>query len=146
VAEVEARTTGEEEVNINPDMVPSTIREAVDMIVAGLDEKERLFVKQQPNSSTVHFGAGMSIRNGWSLWAPDSPLKRDAVNTYKIAHADDISGLIFEWVWASVRGDAFDPVSYCQRFEQHWQRICGQTALQAGGWPPDRGFMGLEQP
>lgn len=50
------------------------------------------------------------LRNSWSLWATDSPIKRDAMEKYKISHADDISGLILEWVYAKVCGVKFDPL------------------------------------
>lgn len=86
-------------------------------------------------SASVHFSAGMFVRNSWSLWAPDSPLKRDAVERYGIAHADDISGLIFDWVFAEVRGETFDPKKTCDRYHEHWRKY-GTNSLEAGGWPP----------
>jgi hypothetical protein len=50
-----------------------------------------------------HFGPGMSIRNNWALWERNSPIKLDAIEKYKLGHADDISGLIFEWAFVKIR-------------------------------------------
>ena len=115
---------------INKDVVPSTIKDAVIQILASLNEEDKEFIRKHPSCS-IHHGTGTWFRNNWSLWE-DSPLKRDAISKYKIAHADDISGLIFDWVWAKVRGEKFDPVVYCERFHKHWAKF-GKTSLQAGG-------------
>lgn len=121
---------------IDQDFVPSTIEAAVDHIVKVLEEDELKFIVQENGSTAViHHTAGRYMRNTWSLWSPDTPLKRDAVNKYLIAHPDDISGLIFDWVFAKVRGESFDPQECCNRFHEHWKQY-GQTSLEAGGWPP----------
>lgn len=113
--------------------VPSTIAEAVDNIVAGADEEERKYIKESTPESN-HFFGGMAMRNGWKLWEKETPLKRDAVETYKIAHADDISSLILDWAWAKVRGEEFDAASACERFHTHWREQSGMSSLQAGGY------------
>lgn len=125
---------------INPDFVPSTIEEAINHIVESLDEKECEFIRSSGDSVVIHHTVGRYIRNNWSLWSPDTPLKRDAVETYQIAHADDISGLIFDWVYAKVQGIPFDPQECCERFHEHWAQaqFGGQTSLEAGGWPPKK--------
>jgi hypothetical protein len=115
--------------------IPTTIAEAVDLIVDGLDEKEREVILNNPSES-MHFSAGMGLRNGWGLWQKDSPVKLDAVKTYGIAHADDLSGLIMEWAWAKVRGEDFDPFVYCKKYEDHWAKY-GITPLEAGNFNPD---------
>jgi hypothetical protein len=118
---------------IDPDKVPSTVEEAVESIVASLDAQDRVFIKSEHGSSSIHHGIGTHIRNEWSLWNPDSPIKRDAVIKYGIAHADDISGLIWAWVWAKVRGEDFDPVEHCEFYHKHWKDQ-GTNSLEAGGW------------
>lgn len=119
----------------DPDFVPSTIKEAVDHIVSTLSESEKEYIRNHDPAS-IHFGSGMGMRNDWSLWEKETPLKRDAVDTYKIAMADDLSGLIFDWVWAIVREEPFDPIQYCERFHEHWKQY-GTTSLQAGGYNDD---------
>lgn len=111
--------------NFDQDHVPSTVTAAVGDIVATLDADDILYIKSDHNSSSVHHGIGMHIRNAWSLW--------DAVNTYGIAHADDISSLIWAWVWASVREEPFDPLKYVETYHEHWRKQ-GTNSLEAGGW------------
>ncbi|MDM4019327.1 hypothetical protein QTN89_27985 [Roseiconus lacunae] len=74
----------------------------------------------------------MSIRNQWSLWEVDSPLKRDAATQYGIAHADDISGLIIAWGKAIAAGDSFSPIEHCHLYHEHWKRM-GTDSLFAAG-------------
>ena len=117
---------------VDQDKVPSTVRSAVQMLVDSLSDAD-LAVVQATEAGEHHFQVGQGLRNGWSLWATDSPLKRDAVANYKIAHADDISGLILAWAFALARREPFDPQQHCQIYHEHWQRY-GLTSLQAGGW------------
>jgi len=123
---------------INEDFVPSTIRQAVYHIVESLSIEEKANIQDNSNDSypsyVAHHTVGRYIRNNWSLWEDDSPLKRDAVKTYGIAHADDISGLMIEWVFTIVRDqDDFDPVGHCELYHDHWKRA-GTNSLSAGGW------------
>lgn len=126
------------------DFVPSTIREAVDAIVSVLGDDDRSFILQQ-DPAAAHFGGGRTMRNNWSLWEHDTPMKKDAVQTYKIAHGDDLSGLIHEWVWSIVRGVEFDPLKHCERYYSHWQRTAQMSALEAGGYWDDGTVMTDEE-
>jgi hypothetical protein len=117
---------------LDQDKVPSTIRAAVKMLVDSLSDED-LEVVRATDTSEHHFPVGQGLRNGWSLWEADSPLKRDAVKTYRIAHADDISGLILAWAFALARSELFDPQDHCLVYHEHWQRH-GMTSLEAGGW------------
>lgn len=76
------------------------------------------------------FAIGISFGDVVSF--ADSPFKRDAVIPYKIAHADDISGLILAWVFALVRNKPFDPQEHCQLYHLHLDNY-GLTALEDGG-------------
>ena len=116
------------------DSVPSTVDEAVQKVVQGLTDEDREVIRAT-NLADVHFGLGISLRNAWSLWERDSPLKRDAAERFGIAHPDDISGLIVGWVYAIVRGEPFDPAATCAQYHEHWKRY-GTDSLSAGGWPP----------
>lgn len=117
---------------IDQDSVPSTIEEAVNRIVANVTEEECEAIRQS-STAEHHFSVGMSLRNHWSLWDNDSPLKRDAAAKYGIAHADDISGLMLEWARARICGIEFDPILHCEQYHEHWAKY-GKTSLQAGGW------------
>ena len=118
---------------IDKDFVPSTIEAAVDHIVESLSDEDREFITNDNSPAAIHHTIGRYIRNSWSLWEPDTPLKLDAVLKYGIAHADDISGLILDWVFAKVIRDNFDPRSACERFHEHWRNM-GTDSLTAGGW------------
>ena len=120
------------QVKPDPDKVPSTIKMAVQMLVDSLSDED-LKVVQSTDASQHHFPAGIGLRNGWSLWEADSPLKRDAVNTYGISHADDISGLILAWTFAVARSEPFAPHVHCQTYHQHWRKF-GRASLESGGW------------
>lgn len=98
------------------------------------DAKKNVPFGQNPDT-IVHHTVGRFLRNAWSLWDPDTPLKRDAVKTYGIAHADDISGLMMAWVFNLVCGGPFDPQKECERFHKHWASL-GTDSLTVAGWPP----------
>ena len=131
--------------------IPTTIKEAVDQIVGSLTPAEQEIILKHPHPARYHHTVGLAIRNEWGLWEPDSPLKRDAVQTYRIAHGDDISGLILAWVvarvtggehfdpLARVAGESFDPFAHVQRAHDHWANPAygAKTSLEAGGWKPD---------
>lgn len=114
--------------------IPKTIDEAVELVIKELKPEDRGFILNNP-PSLIHHTAGRNMRNNWGLWdnPEQSPLKKDAVEKYKLAHADDISGLIYEMVWAKIRGKTFDADAYCKELEDHWMNSAGKTALQAGG-------------
>ncbi len=117
---------------IDLDTVPSSIEAAVNHLIDNIPEDEKDFVRNN-DQINCHFTLGRFLRNEWSLWENDSPLKRDAVRLYQIAHPDDISGLILAWTWAKIRNETFDPVSHCQTYHTHWKNQ-GLTSLQAAGW------------
>jgi len=121
--------------NINGDIIPSSIKSAVETLVSAMDEQDKRAIRAASDGTVFHHTLGTGMRNAWSFWEADSPLKRDAVASYGIAHADDISGLIIAWTCAEVRGESFDPVAHCQKFHEHWA-MYGTDALAAGGWPP----------
>lgn len=112
---------------------PTTVKATVDQIVQNLSPHERAFILEQESPVGIHFTAGMSLRNDLSLWSKNSPIRRDAVDNYGISHADDISGLIFKWVWALIRNEKFDHQAIVEGYEKHWQNV-GMTAIEAGGW------------
>jgi hypothetical protein len=120
---------------LQPILTPATIEEAVLMLYATLDREGEACIKDNPPEA-VHHGGGTQMRNNWGLWKQDSPLKLDAVKTYGIAHADDISGLITAWLWARERGEPFDPVAHCEVYKAHWKKH-GISALDAGNFNED---------
>ena len=120
---------------LDMDSVPSTVEDAVDRLIAGMNDEELLSVRDGTSDSptALHHFAGRTLRNQWSLWSEDSPLLRDAVFTYRIGHADDISSLILNWTFAKARGEEFDPIASCKTYHEHWER-CGTTSIAAGSY------------
>ncbi len=110
-----------EQMPISLDIVPSTVRQAAELIASSVSAEERERIgKSDP--SDYHFGLGLTIRNAWSLWSADTPLKRDALQNYGITHPDDISSLILTWAWALVRGEEFDAAAHCNRVRKPWEK------------------------
>ena len=116
---------------LDPDKVPDTMEEAVAALIAGFSEADRLAVSGLASPAAMHFELGMAMRNNWSFWE-DTPLRRDCIAKWKIAHGDDLSGLMLAWIYAQLREESFDPEVYCQRFHEHWKKY-GTTALEAAG-------------
>lgn len=110
---------------------PQTIRQAVDYICDMMDEEGIEYI-QNNSSASIHHTAGRFIRNDFGLWDKEAPIVQDAIKNYGIAHADDISGLIYSWVWAIYRKEEFDPVKEYEIFHKHW-KMFGMTSLEAGG-------------
>ena len=108
---------------LNEDFVPATANEAITEIVDyGLSPEDLDFIRSN-DSVTVHMSAGMSLRNSWSLWEKDTPLQKDFQKRFKLfGHADDISGIILEGVWAIVKGEDLETVlkNKADSMRQHW--------------------------
>jgi len=116
---------------IDPDSVPNSVATAVEALVVSLEKDDIEYIRSTKGTSG-HFTIGMAIRNSWSLWEKETPIVQDAIKTYKIAHGDDISGLIFAWAWAKVRGEDFDPLAFVERYHEHWAKT-GKTSIEAAG-------------
>lgn len=107
---------------LNQDRVPSSVLRAVFDIVTAL-EPDEVSTILTTNPSDHHSSVGMHIRNSWSLWEEDTPLKRDFQKQYGLwGHADDISGLLLEALWARVnKEDEVKRMNTCaDRFKRHW--------------------------
>ncbi len=117
---------------INLDIVPSTVRQAAELLAESLSENEREYFRTTP-ASTLRGNFAGAIRQGWSLWELDTPLQRDAIRHYSIAHADDVSCLIIDWARAMVMDEEFDPIEHCKQYHAHWARL-GTTSMEAAGW------------
>ncbi len=104
------------------DKVPNSLQSAIDTIVDALDEDDRRYVAANDEYS-VHMTIGMGLRNCWSLWDKETHLVQWFISEFKIAHADDISGLILTGVWCKVRSVTFDPYAIAKGFHEHWRRF-----------------------
>tara|TARA_Y100000034_G_scaffold43496_3_gene53128 strand:- start:43056 stop:43415 length:360 start_codon:yes stop_codon:yes gene_type:complete len=110
-------------VKLNLDTVPSTLEGAVKMIVEALDEEEIAFIHRN-ESCAIHHGFGRSTRNNWSLWDRETPLVRHFLERFNIGHADDISGMLMDCTWKSVKGEPWELEKQVERYHTHW-KACG---------------------
>ncbi len=117
---------------ISLDIVPSTVRQAAELLATSLSKNEREYFRITPVETLVGNFA-MALRQGWSLWEIDTPLQRDAIKHYAIAHADDVSNLIVHWTRALILDEEFYPMEHCKRYHDHWAKL-GTTSMEAAGW------------
>lgn len=105
------------------DKIPSSVKECVDTIVSSLTPTDIEYISKNVSRLT-HFGVGMHLRNKWGLWK-DNPITKDALALYGISHADDVSGLILEWVLCKAKGEEFDPMQFSKACIKHWENCIG---------------------
>lgn len=111
--------------NFNEDRVPSTVDEAIDMLIATMTDKEKDGFTGV-DSSVIHHGFGTYVRNMWSLWETDTPLQRDFIQRFGLfGHADDISSIIISSAQAKI--DGRDVVKIQQQLveciKKHWTTL-----------------------
>lgn len=101
------------------DTVPTNLEEAVGLILESLTEADKeQIIATKPE--LAHFSLGMFLRNGWSLWEEDTPIKRWFADNFGLSHADDISGIILHCVWSKVHGKEDEADKLAERFKRHW--------------------------
>jgi len=99
----------------------------VEELYGKLDEAsvEKIQASKQPSDMYgMHFGFGMSIRNYYGLWDPESPLHKWFHKELGIVHADDMSGIIMEALWHRAKDLKYDPSETIKRYTEHWAK-CG---------------------
>ena len=107
--------------NLNEDVVPVTLDEALTLLKEALSPEETAELKKML-SSQLHFSLGMHLRNAWSLWDKDSKMGLWFLQTYGVNHADDISGIILECLINDLCGEPRKDKELAKRFIQHWQK------------------------
>lgn len=83
-----------------PEPLPTTVDEAVQYLLAKLDEENRARLKSMSRSDlgSLHFGYGMGIRNSLRLWDKSQALLKDP-EIAPLYHADFISHYLIEKLW-----------------------------------------------
>lgn len=106
------------------DKIPKTLNAAIDELYSRLTEDDISFIKKNDNSKCHHY-SGMQMRNDWDLWNKNSPLNKDVQQRFKLSHGDDMSGLIYEGLWARVKGNDVDTAlqSAANRYIKHWNEM-----------------------
>lgn len=109
------------------DHSPATLEEAIDIIVSNLNEEEREAVTMT-ESCEFHHDFGQSMRNNWGLWDAKSKLSRHFKKRFKLSHADDMSRMILEGVYALVKGEEFSPEEEAEAYLQYWRTQKSQVS------------------
>lgn len=111
--------------NINPDVVPSTIEEAMTLIRDGLSEDDKKQIRETDRSGAFHFSVGAWLRYIWTMWDFRSRLRCDFVRI-GLSHADDISAYLLARICAETRGEVFDTDAFVKRTHEHWSKVIGR--------------------
>lgn len=111
--------------DINPDVVPVTIEEAVQLLRDGLTEEDRVGIRMTKTSCEFHYTAGRWLRNNWTLWDERSHL-RAAFRAIGLSHPDDISAYLVKQIWVEARGLVFDPAAFVAMRQEFWREAIGQ--------------------
>jgi hypothetical protein len=84
---------------------PTTIDEAVGIVVATLSDDERASIAALSKSELIglHFGLGLWIRNNLGLWNGNEALMQAIRERDQAIHPDDASMVIVEAVWERLR-------------------------------------------
>ena len=90
---------------MNQKQWPTTIDEAVSVVIAMLPDEDRSSIAAMPESELMgmHFGLGMWIRNNLGLWQDHGALMQSVRNHNPGAQPDDVSTMIIENVWKRLR-------------------------------------------
>ena len=110
-----------EEANENQAVVPSTLAEAHALLEEQLAEEELRTIdamKSEEEMIEYHFGAGMGMRNSWSLWG-DSPLAKH-LRELGFTHADDMSAVILETFWCKRHNKELRIKERAEYYKAYW--------------------------
>lgn len=99
---------------------PKTLEEAVDTLCMHLDAQEAAYVKIQ-GAEILHHSLGQAMRNEWGLWN-GSELKTHFMETYKLGHADDMSGMILKGLTCKVRDESYDAEADAEHYREFWRK------------------------
>ena len=115
-------------------ILPNDLNEAIEILKTfyskSIDEIKSM--TEDEFGSSVHFGAGMFIRNSWCLWwyeghnyqnwPKEKPKLIDYFNSIKIVHADDMSGIIMTSLYRSIKGLDINLDKQIKVYHKHWKK------------------------
>lgn len=105
------------------DFVPSTLDEAVDLVLSNMTEADKDAYAMEdpecPGAKYHHFG-GMAMRNDWGLWYHETPLAQWFAR-HGIYMADDRSAVVFKALYCRLTGRSFDIGAEAMFYQQFWR-------------------------
>lgn len=102
--------------------IPATFDEAIDYLYGCLEYEDVELIFDNPNSSVYHHSFCRILRNNWKLWLKCTALVADMNKRWCLWHADDMSGLIVESLWAKVHKIPIDHDAKVQVYREHWKK------------------------
>lgn len=108
----------------NEDVVPSNLNEAVSLIRGSLSSLDVVDMqKENFNPTQLHDTFGRYLRNSWSLWEDNTPIKNWFMSEYGISHADDISSIILDCLWRDIKGEPRQDKEMGENFKKYWKKM-----------------------
>lgn len=108
---------------MNLNKIPENLDDGVEILKSQLNAKDLEYIKDPKNGpGNVHFFFGMELRNKWKLWRQTTPLVKWFKKTYKIDHADDISGIIIDCLWNDINKKPRQDKELAKKFIEHWKK------------------------
>ncbi len=113
-------------------MIPTTLDEAVDQILASMSAAERAAYAKEPEDYPgirFHFSGGMAMRNDWGLWHHETPISKWLLSR-RIFHGDDASCTIFRALWRRIHGLPLSEewlAAEAAHYEAFWRDSAGLT-------------------
>jgi hypothetical protein len=113
-------------------MIPTTLDEAVDQIIASMSEAAKAGWRASKDgyAARLHRGFGTALRNDWGLWYNKTPIAR-WFQSYGVLHADDRSGIILDAVHARLKGLPFSIDEQAVYYKAWWAK----RGMNADGSP-----------
>lgn len=103
--------------------IPTTLEDAVALLKFELPEETRQSIREDLSLSPVvwHHTMGQAVRNDFGLWL-DSPLAKHFEDRFGLGHADDMSAIILDALFADIRGLPYDPENAARHYRDYWTR------------------------
>jgi hypothetical protein len=76
---------------------------------------------KMPAVAGMHFGAGLSMRNGWKLWKGKNSLAR-YFHSIGIFHPDDMSSIILTSFHRRLNGKNIELASQVRYYQDYWNK------------------------
>lgn len=99
---------------------PISLQDAISSIVNNLTQEETQYIEKE-GAESLHFSAGMAIRNAW-IHPKGATLTKHFLDNFGPLHADDMSGMILSGVTAAVRKVPFEPLKEAKRYRDYWDK------------------------
>jgi hypothetical protein len=110
-------------------MIPTTLDEAVDHLLARMTEEDKACFLANSDVA-YHHGPGTAMRNGFGLWDESSPLSIWFSDRH-LFHADDRSAVIYKALRARLKGETIDIEQEAAHYLRFWQE--SERAYTTGG-------------